>query len=39
MSSTDSTLVSRVWDMAHVLRDQGIGCGAYAGENVFQLVL
>lgn len=31
MSNDYSTLVSKVWNFAHVLRDQGIGYGDYGG--------
>lgn len=37
--TTDSALVSKVWNMAHVLRDQGIGYGDYVGQITFLLFL
>jgi type I restriction enzyme M protein len=37
--TTDSALVSKVWNMAHVLRDQGIGYGDYVEQITFLLFL
>jgi type I restriction enzyme M protein len=39
MSNIDSTLVSKVWNYAHVLRDQGIGYGDYVEQITFLLFL
>ena len=35
----EATLVSKVWNYAHVLRDQGIGYGDYVGQISFLLFL
>lgn len=35
MSSDYTALVSKVWNMAHVLRDQGIGYGDYVEQSPF----
>ncbi len=39
MSTIDSALVSKVWNYAHVLRDQGIGYGDYVEQITFLLFL
>ena len=39
MSTDSSALVSKVWNMAHVLRDQGIGYGDYVEQITFLLFL
>ncbi|MFN7320278.1 MAG: type I restriction-modification system subunit M N-terminal domain-containing protein [Methylobacterium sp.] len=35
----EQTLVSKVWNYAHVLRDEGIGYGDYVGQISFLLFL
>jgi type I restriction enzyme M protein len=37
--TTDSALVNKVWNYAHVLRDQGIGYGDYVEQITFLLFL
>ena len=37
MSTDYGTLVSKVWNYAHVLRDQGIGYGDYVEQITFLL--
>jgi type I restriction enzyme M protein len=37
--TTDAALVSKVWNMAHVLRDQGVGYGDYVEQITFLLFL
>ena len=39
MSTDHSALVSKVWNYAHVLRDQGIGYGDYVEQITFLLFL
>lgn len=39
MSNDYSSLVSKVWNFAHVLRDQGIGYGDYVEQITFLLFL
>lgn len=39
MSNDYTALVSKVWNMAHVLRDQGIGYGDYVEQITFLLFL
>lgn len=35
MSNDHTNLVSKVWNFAHVLRDQGIGYGDYVEQITF----
>lgn len=39
MSNDYTALVSKVWNFAHVLRDQGIGYGDYVEQITFLLFL
>ena len=39
MSTDHTALVSKVWNYAHVLRDQGIGYGDYVEQITFLLFL
>ena len=36
---TDSSLISKVWNFAHVLRDDGVGYGDYLEQITYLLFL
>ena len=36
---TDSTIISKIWNLAHVLRDDGVGYGDYLEQITYLLFL